>query len=216
MMKAVEGRILAEVEDGIGTITFDNPVLGTIPQAQQESLNAIAQATATFNAGGTSGRGSAHATVDQAVVPANSNLIASATVSVTASPDGYTNAAFDAAGTAFDGVQISKLVLTDSDPNTDVLLDDVTAKTLSAADAPLRFSDATTAANNRCREVSQPSPARPARTTRSHKRRVLRKLAPAASVLHARYTPNRIVPRLRSQLRVLTCARECDRLSVRL
>ena len=54
-------------------------MLGTIPQAQPETLNASAQATATFNAGGTGGRGSADATVDQAVVGANSNLIASAT-----------------------------------------------------------------------------------------------------------------------------------------
>ncbi len=66
-------------------ITFDNPVLGSIPQAQPETLSASATATATFNAGGTSGRGSANATVDQAVVGANSNLIASATeVSTTA------------------------------------------------------------------------------------------------------------------------------------
>jgi uncharacterized repeat protein (TIGR01451 family)/fimbrial isopeptide formation D2 family protein len=60
-------------------ITFDAPVLGTIPQAQPETLNASAQATATFNAGGTSGFGTANGTVDQAVVPVNSNLIASAT-----------------------------------------------------------------------------------------------------------------------------------------
>jgi uncharacterized repeat protein (TIGR01451 family) len=71
---------LANLDRIIGLpITFDNPVLGSIPQAQPETLNANAQATATFNAGGTSGRGSAHATVDQAVVSANSNLIASAT-----------------------------------------------------------------------------------------------------------------------------------------
>jgi uncharacterized repeat protein (TIGR01451 family) len=77
---------LANLDRIIGLpITFDNPVLGTIPQAQPETLNASAQATATFNAGGTSGRGSAHATVDQGVVSANSNLIASATeVSTTA------------------------------------------------------------------------------------------------------------------------------------
>jgi uncharacterized repeat protein (TIGR01451 family) len=71
---------LANLTQIIGLpITFDNPVLGSIPQAQPETLNASAQATATFNAGGTSGRGSAHATVDQGVVSANSNLIASAT-----------------------------------------------------------------------------------------------------------------------------------------
>ena len=71
---------LANLDQIIGLpITFNNPVLGTIPQAQPETLNASAQATATFNAGGTSGRGSANATVDQAVIGANSNLIASAT-----------------------------------------------------------------------------------------------------------------------------------------
>ncbi|HWX53744.1 MAG TPA: hypothetical protein VN176_04045, partial [Verrucomicrobiae bacterium] len=64
-------------------ITFDAPVLGTIPDAQPENLDANAQATATFNAGGVSGRGSAHATVDQAIISANSNLIASATESTT-------------------------------------------------------------------------------------------------------------------------------------
>jgi uncharacterized repeat protein (TIGR01451 family)/fimbrial isopeptide formation D2 family protein len=71
---------LANLDEIFGLpITFDNPFLGAIPQAQPETLNASAQATATFNAGGTSGRGSANATVDQAVVPVNSNLIASAT-----------------------------------------------------------------------------------------------------------------------------------------
>jgi uncharacterized repeat protein (TIGR01451 family) len=61
-------------------ITFDSPVLGTIPDAQPETLgNPVPTATATFNAGAVSGRGSAHATVDQAVVSVNSNLIATAT-----------------------------------------------------------------------------------------------------------------------------------------
>ena len=71
---------LANLTEIIGLpITFDSPVLGTIPQAQPETLNGNAQATATFNAGGTSGFGTANATVDQAVVPVNSNLISSAT-----------------------------------------------------------------------------------------------------------------------------------------
>jgi uncharacterized repeat protein (TIGR01451 family) len=52
-------------------ITFDNPVLGTIPEAQPETLNANAQATATFNAGNTGGLGHADATVDQATVTAD-------------------------------------------------------------------------------------------------------------------------------------------------
>ncbi|HEY6972515.1 MAG TPA: hypothetical protein VJA94_25120, partial [Candidatus Angelobacter sp.] len=65
-------------------ITFDSPVLGTIPQAQPETLgNPVPAATATFNAGGTGGLGTANATVDQAVVPVDSNLIASATESGT-------------------------------------------------------------------------------------------------------------------------------------
>src|SRR5271157_6002617 len=61
------------------SVLFNNPVLGSIPQSQPETLNSSAQATATFNAGSTAGIGSANATVDQAVVPANSSLIASAT-----------------------------------------------------------------------------------------------------------------------------------------
>ncbi len=52
-------------------ITFNNVILGTIPQAQPEALNVGAQATATFNAGGTGGQGSADATVDQQTVTAN-------------------------------------------------------------------------------------------------------------------------------------------------
>jgi uncharacterized repeat protein (TIGR01451 family) len=53
-------------------ITFNNPILGTIPQAQPETLgNPVPTATATFNAGGTSGNGHADATVDQATVTAN-------------------------------------------------------------------------------------------------------------------------------------------------
>jgi uncharacterized repeat protein (TIGR01451 family) len=72
---------LANLDRIVGLpITFDNATLGAIPGSPvNTTLNANAQATATFNAGGASGRGSAHATVDQAVVSANSNLIASAT-----------------------------------------------------------------------------------------------------------------------------------------
>lgn len=46
-------------------ITFDNPVLGTIPQAQPEAISAGGTATATFNAGGVGGNGHADAVVDQ-------------------------------------------------------------------------------------------------------------------------------------------------------
>src|SRR5438445_11906808 len=60
-------------------IRFDRPVLGTIPQAQPETLSAGAQATATFNAGAISGRGTANATVDQGVASANFSLISAAT-----------------------------------------------------------------------------------------------------------------------------------------
>jgi uncharacterized repeat protein (TIGR01451 family)/fimbrial isopeptide formation D2 family protein len=61
-------------------ITFNNAVLGSIPQVQPEVLgNPVPTATATFNAGNTNGRGSANATVDQAIVSVNSNLIATTT-----------------------------------------------------------------------------------------------------------------------------------------
>ncbi|HET9180669.1 MAG TPA: hypothetical protein VFP59_00940 [Candidatus Angelobacter sp.] len=52
-------------------ITFNNAVLGTIPNAQPETIGASGTATATFNAGGISGQGHADATVDQATVTAN-------------------------------------------------------------------------------------------------------------------------------------------------
>jgi hypothetical protein len=53
-------------------ITFSNPFLGTIPQAQPETLgNPIPSQTATFNAGGLGGNGSADATVDQQTITAN-------------------------------------------------------------------------------------------------------------------------------------------------
>lgn len=51
--------------------TFNNAVLGTIAETQPESLNAGAQATATFNAGPTTGPGSADVTVDQQTVTAS-------------------------------------------------------------------------------------------------------------------------------------------------
>jgi uncharacterized repeat protein (TIGR01451 family) len=54
------------------TITFNNAVLGSIsPTTQPESLNANAQATATYNAGNNGGNGSADATVDQQTVTAD-------------------------------------------------------------------------------------------------------------------------------------------------
>jgi CSLREA domain-containing protein/fimbrial isopeptide formation D2 family protein/uncharacterized repeat protein (TIGR01451 family) len=60
-------------------ITFASGPLGSIPQAQPETLNASAQATATFNAGGTSGRANPTATVDQGTALALDSLISSAT-----------------------------------------------------------------------------------------------------------------------------------------
>ena len=60
-------------------ITFASGPLGTIPQAQPETLTASAQATATFNAGGTSGRANPTATVDQGTALALDSLISSAT-----------------------------------------------------------------------------------------------------------------------------------------
>jgi uncharacterized repeat protein (TIGR01451 family) len=52
-------------------ITFDNAVLGTIPQAQPETLGNPPTATATYNAGAVGGAGSADATVDQQTVTAS-------------------------------------------------------------------------------------------------------------------------------------------------
>ncbi len=60
-------------------ITFVSGPLGSIPQAQPETLDASAQATATFNAGGTSGRANPTATVDQGTALANDSLISAAT-----------------------------------------------------------------------------------------------------------------------------------------
>ncbi|HZS29126.1 MAG TPA: CSLREA domain-containing protein, partial [Candidatus Angelobacter sp.] len=59
-------------------ITFVSGPLGTIPQAQPEILSPAASATATFNAGGTSGRANPTATVDQGTALANDSLIAAA------------------------------------------------------------------------------------------------------------------------------------------
>src|SRR6185437_12070418 len=52
-------------------VTFGNAVDGSIQQAQPESLNSAAKATATFNAGAAAGGGSADATVDQQAVTAD-------------------------------------------------------------------------------------------------------------------------------------------------
>ncbi|HLK08051.1 MAG TPA: hypothetical protein VKV30_08925 [Candidatus Angelobacter sp.] len=60
-------------------VTFVSGPLGTIPQAQPETLDASAQATATFNAGGTSGRANPTATVDQGTALALDSLISAAT-----------------------------------------------------------------------------------------------------------------------------------------
>jgi CSLREA domain-containing protein/uncharacterized repeat protein (TIGR01451 family) len=64
-------------------ISFAGGPLGSIPQAQPETLNASAQATATFNAGGTSGRANPTATVDQGTALALDSLISSATEAAT-------------------------------------------------------------------------------------------------------------------------------------
>jgi len=68
---AVPGGV-ANLDEIIGLpITFQNPVLGTIPQAQPETILATGTATATFNAGGVGGAGHADAIVDQQTVAAN-------------------------------------------------------------------------------------------------------------------------------------------------
>ncbi|MGD0735468.1 MAG: Ig-like domain repeat protein [Terracidiphilus sp.] len=62
--------------------TFYNPMLGTIPQTQPETLNSSAQAFASFQSDGTSSSisqfGTADLNLDSAIIPVNSNLIASA------------------------------------------------------------------------------------------------------------------------------------------
>ncbi|HXZ29411.1 MAG TPA: hypothetical protein VEG08_15555, partial [Terriglobales bacterium] len=67
-------------------ITFDNPVDGTIPQAQPEALSAGAQATATFNAGTNPGGGAADATVDQQTVTASIVVLAPPSVTKSFNP----------------------------------------------------------------------------------------------------------------------------------
>jgi uncharacterized repeat protein (TIGR01451 family) len=67
-------------------ITFNNAVLGAIPQAQPETLNSSAQATATFNAGGTGGNGSADATVDQQTVTAPIIILAPPSITKSFNP----------------------------------------------------------------------------------------------------------------------------------
>jgi len=52
-------------------ITFNNPVLGSIPDVQPEAILASGTNTATFNAGSIGGLGHADATVDQQTVTAN-------------------------------------------------------------------------------------------------------------------------------------------------
>jgi uncharacterized repeat protein (TIGR01451 family) len=72
---------LANLTEIIGLpITFASGPLGTIPAGQlSQTLNASAQATATFNAGGTSGRANPTATVDQGTALALDSLISAAT-----------------------------------------------------------------------------------------------------------------------------------------
>jgi hypothetical protein len=67
------GTLAGNLDEIVGLpVTFGNAVLGTIPQAQPETLgNPVPTATATYNAGGTSGNGSADATVDQQTVTAS-------------------------------------------------------------------------------------------------------------------------------------------------
>jgi uncharacterized repeat protein (TIGR01451 family) len=77
-------------------ITFNNPILGTIPQAQPEALNASAQATATFNAGGAGGAGHANAVIDQATVTADIAILQPPSIIKSFSP---TTVAINAAST---------------------------------------------------------------------------------------------------------------------
>ncbi|HEY1464868.1 MAG TPA: hypothetical protein VGF44_15740, partial [Terriglobales bacterium] len=67
-------------------VTFNNPNLGTIPQAQPETIAAAGTSTATFNAGSTGGSGHADATVDQATVTANITILAPLQITKSFSP----------------------------------------------------------------------------------------------------------------------------------
>ncbi len=69
-------------------ITFNNAVLGTIAEAQPESLSSGAQATATYNAGNTPGAGSADATVDQQTVTARISVVLSPSIAKAFNPSG--------------------------------------------------------------------------------------------------------------------------------
>jgi len=77
-------------------ITFNNPVLGTIPEAQPEALAASAQATATFTAGGVGGTGSANAVVDQQTATATIIVLQPPAITKSFNP---TSAAVNAAST---------------------------------------------------------------------------------------------------------------------
>jgi hypothetical protein len=70
------GTTVTNLTEVIGLpVTFDNAVLGSIPNAQPETIGAAGTATATFDAGGSGGLGKADATVDQAVVTASFTIL---------------------------------------------------------------------------------------------------------------------------------------------
>ncbi|HYL76326.1 MAG TPA: Ig-like domain repeat protein [Bryobacteraceae bacterium] len=91
-------------------INFHNAILGTIPQAQPETLNASAQATATYNAGGVSGNGSADATVDQQTITATITISQPPSIAKSFSPKTIQT-------TAGTGVTVSTITFAINNPN---------------------------------------------------------------------------------------------------
>jgi hypothetical protein len=73
-------------------VTFGSADLGTIPNAQPETLSPF-QSTATFNAGSNAGNGSAVATVDQAAVTASITILQPPSITASFNPSTVTTSA---------------------------------------------------------------------------------------------------------------------------
>ncbi|HET6929299.1 MAG TPA: Ig-like domain repeat protein [Candidatus Acidoferrum sp.] len=93
-------------------VTFNNPNLGSIPQAQPETLgNPVPTATATFNAGGVGGNGSADATVDQQAVTATIIILQPPSITATFGPKTIQT-------TTGTGTKVSTITFSIVNPNT--------------------------------------------------------------------------------------------------
>jgi hypothetical protein len=93
-------------------VNFNNAILGSIPQTQPETLgNPVPVATATFNAGGIGGNGSADATVDQQTVTASIIVLQPPSISATFGPKTIQT-------TAGTGTKVSTITFSIVNPNT--------------------------------------------------------------------------------------------------